>query len=338
MLFSNPTEFFSLLGGRVYYFTVASFGFAVAALAIIAIITISYITKKRNKIEQFYSDTIYLFGIMLFIETVVLILGDSFLSLDGSIVGQQELFSAIPAYPIITGLVFLFFIYAMRYGMTYVRLMGMICIIGITSFVALVMCVDAVTALREFVGAYCQGIVPLNPSFDTTAALDGDTLIYPVLFIFTAFAALVPIICCAKEYAHRITIFVAGGLILYSALFTAVDIAVMYNVKSNENIEASVAVGEYIKEDGNGEKPVIVVYGEEKLLAMNMQYFSQNSEVVHIEDLSLMPDNCYFVTDTEVKPRGYAVLVGREDNVSVYVYGEDATLYHESAASKNNQS
>ena len=84
--------------------------------------------------------------------------------------------------------------------------------------------------------------------------------------------------------------------------------------------------------------PVIAVYGEDKQLAMNMQYFNQDSEVVHINDISYLPDSCYLVTDLDVKPQGYAVLVGRVMDISVYAYGEQTVLYHQAAVKKLQQS
>ncbi len=333
-LCAAPSDFFALLGGRAYYLTVASFGLAVAALAIIFIISVSYIRKKKRKSDQFYSENIFLFGVLLFIMVIVAVLFDSFLSMSGEITAQEELFSAVPVYPVITGLVFLFFIYVMRYGVTYVRLMAMISLIGIVSFSSMLICGDMLKSLTRFTMAQSQGIAPLKPGFDTSCAINSDTMIYPVLFIFTAFAALVPIVCCAKEYAHRITTFVTAGLILYSAVFTAIDTSLIYSKKADENILSSVAIGEFIKHTSDGEMPVIAVYGEEKHLAMNMQYFNQNSEVVHMDDISSIPESCYLITDSDVKPRGYAVLIGRVADISVYAYGEQTVLYHEAATEK----
>ncbi len=336
-LCAAPQDFFALLGGRAYYLTVASFGLAVAALAIIFIVTISYIRKKKRKTDQFYSENIFLFGILLFIMVIISVLFDGFLSMSKEITAQEELFSAVPVYPFITGLVFLFFIYVMRYGVTYVRLMAMISLIGIVSFSAMLICGDMMKSLTQFTAAQSQGIAPLKPGFSTTAAINGDTMIYPVLFIFTAFAALVPIVCCAKEYAHRITTFVTAGLILYSAVFTAIDTSLVYSRKAEENILSSATIGEFIKHTDNGEMPVIAVYGEEKHLAMNMQYFNQGSEVVHVKDISSIPESCYLITDSDVNPGGYAVLIGRVADISVYAYGEQTVLYHE-AADKTQQS
>ncbi len=337
-LCSVPEDFFALLGGRVYYLTVASFGFAVAALAIVFIVTVSYIRKKKRRTDQFYSENIFLFGILLFVTVIIPVLFDSFLSMSTEITAQEELFSAVPVYPVITGLVFLFFIYVMRYGVTYVRLMAMISLIGIGSFSSMLICKDMTESLKSFTTAQSQGIIPLNPGFDTTAAINGDTMIYPVLFIFTAFAALVPIVCCAKEYAHRITTFVTAGLILYSAVFTCVDTSLVYSRKADENILSTAAIGEFIKHTNDGEMPVIAVYGEEKYLAMNMQYFNQSNEVVHVNNISSIPESCYLITDSDVKPKGYAVLIGRVADISVYAYGEQTVLYHEGTAEKEQQS
>lgn len=336
-LCATPADFFALLGGRAYYLTVSSFGLAVAALAIIFIITVSYIRKKRRKFDQFYSESIFLFGVLLSLMVVISLLFDSFLSISNEITAQENLFSAVPVYPVITGLVFLFFIYVMRYGVTYIRLMGMISFIGIVSFSSMVICGDTMEKLSQFTTAQSQGIVPLKPGFDTTAALNGDTMIYPVLFIFTAFAALVPIVCCAKEYAHRITTFVAAGLILYSAVFTAVDTSFIHSAKADENIAATTAIGGFIEHNNDGETPVIAVYGEEKQLTMNMQYFNQNNEVVHVDNISFLPESCYLVTDSDIKPQGYAVLIGRVADVSVYAYGEQTVLYHEATIKKEQQ-
>ena len=70
---------------------------------------------------------------------------------------------------------------------------------------------------------------------------------------------------------------------------------------------------------------------------MNMQYFNQDSEVIKINNLALIPESCYLVTDTDEKPEGFSVLVGRAGDLSVYAYGEDAVLYHEQVTHKNSQ-
>ncbi len=336
-LCAAPGELFTHIGGRVYYLTVASFGLGMAAIALIIIIYLNYVRKKKRKTEQFYSENIYLFGIMLFIITVFSILTDSFLAMDKPITSQEQMFCATPVYPVITALVFLFFIYLQRYGATYVRVMAMISLIGISSVVSIIICSERADSIRSFITAEGQGISALKPGFDTTAPLTGETMIYPVLFILTAFAAIIPIVCCAKELAHRITMLVAGGLILYSSVFTIIDTSVIYNKKAEETISSVTAIGEFIKHDTEGEMPSVTVYAEDSQLAMNMQYFNQDSEVIKINNLALIPESCYLVTDTDEKPEGFSVLVGRAGDLSVYAYGEDAVLYHEQVTHKNSQ-
>lgn len=328
-LCTTPVELFIHIGGRAYYLTVASFGLATAAIALIIIIYLNYIRKKKRRTEQFYSENIYLFGILIFIITVTAILTDSFLSLGRPIISQEQMFSAIPVYPVISALVFLFFIYLQRYGATYVRVMAMISLIGLVSVAAIIICSDTADKINAFITAQSQGISALKPGFETTSALTGDTMIYPVLFIFTAFAAIIPIVCCAKEYAHKITVLVAAGLILYSSVFTIIDTCATYNAKAESTITSVTETSGFIKHGDKGEMPCVAVYSADTQLAMNMQYFNQDSEVVRISSPELVPDSCYLVTDTDVKPDGYAVLVGRAGDLSVYACGEEAVLYHE---------
>lgn len=333
-LCAEPLEFLIHIGGRAYYLTIVSFGLATAAIAVIVIIFINFVRKKKRKTEQFYSENIYLFGIMLFIVTVVTILVDSFLSMESPVTSQEQIFSAIPVYPVITALVFLFFIYIQRYGATYVRVMAMISLIGMVAVFAILICSEKADSINAIVTAQSQGISALKPGFDTTASLTGDTLIYPVLFIFTAFAAIIPIVCCAKEYAHRIIVFVTSGLVLYSAVFTFIDTAGVYNKKAEKTIGSVTTISGFMKWDGEGEMPPVVVYAKDKQLAMNMQYFNQDRKVMHISNIELAADSCYLVTDNNIKPAGYAVLVGRSGNLSIYAYGEQAVLYHEQATKK----
>lgn len=333
-LCAAPMEFFIHIGGRIYYLTVASFGLAMAGVALIIIVYLNYVRKKKRKTEQFYSEGIYLFGILLFIITAFTIITDSFLAMDKAITSQEQMLGANAVYPVISALVFLFFVYLQRYGATYVRVMAMISLIGISSVTSILICSERMDSINSLVTAGGQGISALKPGFDTTAALTGDTMIYPVLFIFTAFAAIIPIVCCAKEYAHRITMLVAAGLVLYSSVFTAVDTCLVYNARAEKTIDSVTAIGDFIKHDDEGEMPSVAVYAEDDKLAMNMQYFNQDSEVIRISRPEMIPESCYLVTDTDIKPQGYAVLVGRAGDLSVYAYGEQTVLYHEQVVKK----
>ena len=90
-------------------------------------------------------------------------------------------------------------------------------------------------------------------------------------------------------------------------------------------------MSEYIENGSRDDsRPVVAVYKTSEMLAMNLQYFNQNCEVMYISDESLIPDDCFVVSERSVGSDGLSVLVGRENGINIYVRGAETLLYNSS--------
>ncbi len=326
-LVSRPSEFFAMLGGKIYTFTVSSWGLASGAVAFMLIGATSYYRRKRKNKEQFYSENYALCSIF-FLLTLLIIPVSALFSLGGDVGGQESYLSASGLSAIITAFIFMFFIYIFRYGITYVRLMSVIAVTGILSFTGIMLCEGCVTALDSFDSVTAAGISPLKLDFLANTPFDSDSMVYPVFFIFTALAALIPVVCCAKKYAHRITAFVCTGLILFSAIYTYIDTVFVYSAKGSETAVALEDISGYVAKTGEN-APVIAVCGKNDNLAKGIQYFNQGNEVIYTDNKQNIPESCYLIMQGNDTPYGYCVLIGRTDDINIYAYGKQTVLWNE---------
>ncbi len=323
----NPGLFFSHLGGRVYTFIVSSWGMTTGAIAFMTVAAASYCRRKSKNYEQFYGEN-YALNSIFFLLTTLLIPVGALLSVADEIKGQESFLASDDTAMIITPLIFMFLVYIFRYGITYVRLMAVIATTGLLSFASIMLCKASVITLDSLNTVEAAGISPLKLDFLSSAPFDSDGMVYPVFFIFTAYAALIPVVCCAKNHAKYITAFACAGLLTFSAVYTYGDTVFVHAAKSVKNSESIDSISSYITKEG-AEPPLITVCGENRNLAMGIQYFNQDREVIYTEDKNSLPDNCYLITENDIVPYGYCVLIGRTDGINIYAYGSDTIMWNE---------
>ena len=323
-------SFFVLLGGRLYYFISSSWGLGAASLAMAVGAAVSYYRRKAKGKEQLYDEGYILAGIFCLIVFVLMVFANSFLSLSGEIASQDAVISSDAVFTVITPIIFLLFVYLFRYGINYLRLMAMIATVGISSFAAILMCTGKVCSLRALDAVGMAELCALRPGIAVDTPFNGDSLIYPICLIFTAFAAMVPVVCCTKKYASRITAFICAALIGYSTVYTGVAVMFGYTAVSREYAQVTAQINGFIDtytDNPDNGAPLIVVYDTDKSLAMNLQYFNQGSRVEYIEKNNPLPESCFVISSRSVKSDGVCVLIGRTENINVYALGDTAVRY-----------
>lgn len=329
--------FFSLIAGRLYYFISSSWGLGAASLAMIVWAAVSYYKRKAHKAEQVYDEGYVLAGIFCIFALVLMIVANSFLSLAQDISTQDVIISSDAVFTIITPIVFLFFINIFKYGVNFPRLMAMISAIGISALAAILICSDSLCSISELNALKTAELCALRPGTAVDAPFNQDSVIYPICLIFTAFAAMTPVVCCAKKYASKIIGFICAALISYSTVYIGITVMFGYCAVSREYAQVTQQINGFIdtySDDSDYEaQSLIVVYDTDKSLAMNLQYFNQGSKVKYIEKDNVLPDSCFVISTGTVQSDGVCVLIGRTENISVYALGETAVRYDRPSAS-----
>ncbi|MFQ9057994.1 MAG: hypothetical protein ACLR5P_05245 [[Eubacterium] siraeum] len=89
----------------------------------------------------------------------------------------------------------------------------------------------------------------------------------------------------------------------------------------SDTLEINRCIAEY---SGGTENKTIIVYDNDRMTAMSIQYYNQSSTVKYIKEGGTLPTDCYVVSSDSVKVSGACVLIGRIDNINVYAIGNNA--------------
>ena len=174
------------------------------------------------------------------------------------------------------------------------------------------------------------GITAMLIGCDASSGLTSSDMLYPVCLLFTVFAAAVPVVCCTKVHASKITAFVFTGAVIYASLATASSGLFGYAAQSRENVSDTLRINEYITAySGGTENKTIAVYDEDRMTAMSIQYYNQSSTVKYIKDGEAIPTDCYLVSTNSVRSDGACVLIGRINDINVYAIGRNAIRHNE---------
>ena len=164
---------------------------------------------------------------------------------------------------------------------------------------------------------------------DASSGLTSSDMLYPVCLLFTVFAAAVPVVCCTKMHASKITAFIFTGAIIYASIATASSGLFGYAEESGENVSDTLKINECITAYSDGtENKTIAVYDEDRMTAMSIQYYNQSSTVKYIKEGQAIPSDCYLISTDSVRTDGACVLIGRINDINVYAIGRNTVRHH----------
>lgn len=330
-ILSDPAGFVSLLAGRLYHLSVASWGLVPASCALGMYALFNCLRRKKSP-EKMYTGVYAAAGMLCTLMIILLTLGDAFISMsaypDGGATVISSSVSAFTAAPA----VFMLFVHLIEYRISYGRLMMSIAVTGgVSAVLAAALCMFSTAVFSDPVSVVCGDISALRIGTPAYEPFTEDSIIYPVCLILTAYAVMTSVVCCAKKYAGSIVTCICTGLVAYSAIYISAAVIPRTAELTAQSAELSAAVSEYIENGSRDDsRPVVAVYKTSEMLAMNLQYFNQNCEVMYISDESLIPDDCFVVSERSVGSDGLSVLVGRENGINIYVRGAETLLYNSS--------
>lgn len=321
----DSSALLTLIGGRLYYFITSSWGLGGAGVTFVIISLISFIRCKKRKEEQYYDSAFVSMGVLCMLILIFTVPIDAFLKADGGISAQDTVFGATTVFAITIPFILLFFSYIFVYGISYTRLLLAVTGNGLTATAALVMYNSTQSEGQILSNVITPGIAAMLIGCDASSGLTGSDMLYPICLLFTVFAAAVPVVCCTKLHASRITAFIFTGVIAYASIASASSGLFGYAEESRENVSDTLKINECIAEySGGTENKTIIVYDNDRMTAMSIQYYNQSSTVKYIKEGGALPTDCYVVSTDSVKVNGVCVLIGRINDINVYAIGKNA--------------
>lgn len=128
-----------------------------------------------------------------------------------------------------------------------------------------------------------------------------------------------------KNHASVITAFIFTGVICYACVSSASSGLFGYAEESREKVSDTLEINRCIAEySGGTENKTIIVYDNDRMTAMSIQYYNQSSTVKYIKEGGTLPTDCYVVSSDSVKVSGACVLIGRINDINVYAIGNNA--------------
>lgn len=113
----------TLIGGRLYYFIISTWGIGGAALTFVVIALVSFIRSKRKNEEQYYDGSFVSMGVLCALMLIFTLPADAFLNVDGITAAQDTVFGAASVFTVAIPFILLFFSYIFVYGISYSRLL-----------------------------------------------------------------------------------------------------------------------------------------------------------------------------------------------------------------------
>lgn len=324
-LSDGGSELFTLIGGRLYYFITSSWGLGCAGLTFAVIAFVSSIRCKRRKEEQYYDNTFVSAGVLCTLMLIFVIPTDAFLRVDSGVATQDNIFGATTVFAVTVPFILLFFSFVFVYGISYTRLLLSVTGNGLTATAALIMYNSTPSGTQLLHNVITPGITAMLIGCDASSGLTSSDMLYPICLLFTVFAAAVPVVCCTKIHASKITAFIFTGVIAYASISAASSGLFEYAEESRENVSDTLKINECISEySGGTENKTIVVYDNDRMTAMSIQYYNQSSTVKYIKEGGTLLTDCYVVSTDSVKVNGACVLIGRINDINVYAIGKNA--------------
>lgn len=315
----------TLIGGRLYYFIISTWGIGGAALTFVVIALVSFIRSKRKKEEQYYDGPFVSMGVLCALMLIFTLPADAFLNVDGITAAQDTVFGAASVFTVAVPFVLLFFSYIFVYGISYSRLLLSVTGNGLAATAALLLYNVSEAGTQILSNVMTPGITAMLIGCDASSGLTSSDMLYPVCLLFTVFAAAVPVVCCTKIQASKITAFIFTGAIIYASIAAASSGLFGYAEESRENVSDTLRINECITAySGGTENKTIAVYDEDRMTAMSIQYYNQSSTVKYINEGQPVPSDCYLVSTDSVKTDGACVLIGRINDINVYAIGKNA--------------
>ena len=319
----------TLIGGRLYYFIISTWGIGGAALTFVIIALVSFIRSKRKKEEQYYDSAFVSMGMLCTLMLVFTLLVDAFLNVDGITSAQDTIFGAAAVFTVAVPFVLIFFSYIFVYGISYSRLLLSVTGNGLAATAALLLYNASKAGTQILSNVMTPGITAMLIGCDASSGLTSSDMLYPVCLLFTVFAAAVPVVCCTKMHASKITAFIFTGAIIYASIATASSGLFGYAEESRENVSDTLKINECITAYSDGtENKTIAVYDEDRMTAMSIQYYNQSSTVKYIKEGQAIPSDCYLISTDSVRTDGACVLIGRINDINVYAIGRNTVRHH----------
>ena len=327
-LSNGSATLFTLIGGRLYYFITSSWGLGGAGVTFVVIAFVSFIRCKRRKEEQYYDERFVSLGALCTFMLILTIPVDAFLKIGGNISAQDTVFGATTVFAVTIPFVLLFFSYIFVYGISYTRLLLSVTGNGFAATLALLMYNCAQSGGQIISNVMTPGISSMLIGCDASSGLTNSDMLYPICLLFTVFAAAVPVVCCTKIRASGITAFIFTGVIIYASISSAASGLFGYAEESRENVSDTLKINQCIADySGGTENKTIIVYDNDRMTAMSIQYYNQSSTVKYIKEGGTLPTDCYVVSSDSVKVNGACVLIGRINDINVYAIGKNATRH-----------
>lgn len=197
-LSENSAALLTLIGGRLYYFIISSWGLGGAGVTFAVIALVSFIRCKRRKEEQYYDDRFVSMGVLCTLMLIFAVPLDAFIKSDCDISTQDTVFGASSVFAITIPFILLFFCYIFVYGISYTRLLISVTGNGLAATAALLMYNCTQSGGQILSNVMTPGIASMLIGCDSSAGLTSSDMLYPICLLFTVFAAAVPVVCCTK--------------------------------------------------------------------------------------------------------------------------------------------
>lgn len=327
----EPQQLWLLICGRLYYFITSSWGLGITAIVFMIFASLSYYRARRKNTEQKYSEEFVTGSIFCTVLAVLTVPADAFLSAGSKLTSISGVISSEPVFAAVIPLVFLVFIFLFKYGISYIQLMAAISAVGFAAFPSLMAVSRFISTSNLPVSALQSGeLAALRIGSAADAPLTGETIMYPICLIFTAFAIIIPVVCCTKKHTAKITAYICAGLMTYSAVFTCAVPLLSFAGQGGEYFSAAAVINNcieaYSQSKSENEPTVIAVYNADKMLAMELQYSRQSSRVEYVDSLNDIPESCFVISKGTAYSGGLCVLIGRTDNINIYAIGGNAVI------------
>lgn len=326
------TRWLTLVGGRLFYLTVSTWGISLSAIAVAAICVYKIIlahrkNKGRKKDEINSNDKCFmLLGVFCSSVLIFAVPFDALISCAPKISSQDVLFGSSGCVPVLAAMVFFFLAYIFKYGITYARLLICIIVLGFTcSGAMLLLRCDTLAELDALSGAVTPGLQVLLVGGDFSGGLNAGNALYPICLMFTAYALMTVVVCCTKRYGSAIVASISLVVVAVTAIASVGLSLFGFTLTGYDSSEISDRIKQTVEAYSPNETGrQICVYKGGKTTAMNLQFCSQGDRISYADTEAALPENGYIVSEASVKTNGLCLLIGRIDSVNIYATGENA--------------
>lgn len=335
--------FLQTMCGQFYYFVTATWGVGAIAICLFGAVAAGCIRRRRGSQEITYSSGIAVLAFFAFFSVLFTIIigalyrfgSDSFGVYQDTVLFGRFLDGVIPfATMLVMALLF-------THSISLNKILGSVAVLGVVYLAFFTASVPGILECEMTRIAPVLALYPLRIGASSDELLSFDSLLLTASVTFCVMALFIVVISCTKKHRSLLLSALMLGITVYSAAFIQAEYLPMCAVESGSKNSAVADISEDVYNQTGA--PPVTAYKLSRHETLMLQFLNKNVAVRITYDIESIPENCFLAVKAGEDVSALAnsrrpfLLVGENDELKLYAYGERAVAYMRSQNISENE-